>query len=185
MRTRQLHVALVFLISLASCSSQEKGFTVDETIHFSMSGPQMVTQGNTVQFNVVIENEPGNDKVNWSCTRGTITDRGYYTAPMALGTAQVIAVRKDTGARQTEEFGLMVPPSIAFFRAEPDEIAAGGKATLTFLGSPDVGTVTPGGMLINSFTPVVVTPVTTTTYKVTVCNPDAAKATAEVTVTVK
>lgn len=145
----------------------------------------MVTKGNTVQFTVIVENEPGNEKVVWSCNKGTISDTGRYTAPFEPGPVQIAAVRKDNGARQTWDAGLMDPPSISFFRATPILVQPGGTSTLTCLSTPDRGTVTPGGQLINSFTPVVVSPVTTTTYKVTVYNPDGAAVTAEVVVTVQ
>lgn len=179
-------IVVLMVGSSASCGgSGDRLIVVDENIHFSLGGPQMVTKGNTVYFSVVVENEPGNDKVNWFCSKGSITDHGAYTAPISGGPVEIAATRKDNGSRRSMSVGLMDPPEIIFFRADPAEITLNGHSTLTFQGYPNSGTVTPGGMLINSFTPVVVSPVTTSTYKVTVYNSDAASATAEVTVTVK
>lgn len=175
---------IIFLLQV-SCSHSTNGFSVDETIHFSLQGPQGVTKGNTVQFSVILENYPANDQVNWSCSKGSITDRGVYTAPFEQGPAEIAAVRKDNGARQSRSVALWDPPTIQYFLASPQEISVGATSTLTFFGDPNSGTVTPGGMLINSLTPVVVSPTVTTTYKVTIYNQDAASASAEVTVTVK
>ena len=76
------------------------------------------------------------------------------------------------------------PATITSFAASPATIVAGSSASLTAVFSGGTGVITPGNLAVTSGTPVSVSPITTTTYTLTVMPPVGPAITQTATVTV-
>jgi hypothetical protein len=111
---------------------------------------------------------------------------GSVTVKPTATTTYTLTVTNSAGmaVTQTTTVTVNAPPVITSFMASPTTISPGGISNLTAVFTGGTGSVSPGNIAILSGTPVPISPVTTTTYTLTVTPTTGTAITQQATVTV-
>jgi len=182
---------LTALFALASCSNSNSSnssstvTTLDPVIHSFVASTTSITSGASVTLTAIFEN--GSGEIDNAV--GTVTSGIGVQIKPTVTTTYTLLVQNDSGTSKTATLTVNVStvlgiPSISSFSANPSNIVSGESTNLLAVFANGTGLIDQNVGNITSNTAIPVSPVSTTTYILTVKNSAGETATSSVTVTV-